>query len=201
MAERTKSRETRLTRGLILQTALRLVDAEGVEALSMRKLAAELGVNPMSLYHHVENKAALLEGVGAMVTAGTRDLVLAPGTWRRQLFLLAGEYRALSMQHPHLMRWASSKGEFVERGGTLWRALGEILRGAGLPDDEAEKVGAVLAALVGALLMTEATGALRRLSDEEDGGFATAVWLLIDGVAARVDGSATPVEGGVARVE
>lgn len=47
--------------------ALQLIDADGVEALTMRKLAAALDANPMSLYHHVPNKDAVLRGVAHRV--------------------------------------------------------------------------------------------------------------------------------------
>ncbi|GID90668.1 TetR/AcrR family transcriptional regulator [Amorphoplanes digitatis] len=188
MAAAAKARETRLTREGILDAALRMVDADGVEALSMRKLAAELDVNPMSLYHHVDNKAALLDGLTRMVTEGARDVVVGPGTWQEQLFQLAHQFRALSLGHRNLIRYAFSSDDFVQRGGPMWCSLCAILRTAGLDEPESERVGAVLAALVGGLLLTEVNGTMRRLigdDDSDDTGFSMAVWLLIDGVAAR----------------
>jgi AcrR family transcriptional regulator len=53
-----------LSRRRMLEAAVRFVDREGLEALSMRKLGSELGVEAMSLYHHVPNKGALLDGRG-----------------------------------------------------------------------------------------------------------------------------------------
>ena len=52
-----------LDRRTILEAAVRFVDSEGLDALSMRKLGAELGVEAMSLYNHVPNKGALLDGM------------------------------------------------------------------------------------------------------------------------------------------
>ena len=52
-----------LSRARILETALVLADEIGLEALSMRRLGAELGVEAMSLYNHVPSKAALLDGM------------------------------------------------------------------------------------------------------------------------------------------
>ena len=60
----------RLTREKVLRAALDFVDANGLAALSMHKLGAELGVQGMSLYSHVENKDALLDGI---VEAMTRE--------------------------------------------------------------------------------------------------------------------------------
>jgi AcrR family transcriptional regulator len=178
-----------LSRDRILQAALRIVDADGVEALSMRKLAADLGVNPMSLYHHVANKAAVLDGLTRLVTEGAREISVGGGTWQEQLYRLAYEFRAMSLDHGNLIRHAFTSPEFIARDGPMWAMLLGILRHAGLPDGEVEKVAAVLAALVGGLLLTEVNGTMRRLigtDDAEDTGFALAVWLLIDGVAARV---------------
>jgi len=168
---------------------LRIVDADGVEALSMRKLAADLGVNPMSLYHHVENKAALLDGLTRLVAAGANEVAVGPGTWQEQLHRLAYEFRALSLAHRNLIRHAFTSDDFIQRNGPMWRALRTILGSAGLSEPEAERVGAVLAAMVGGLLLTEVNGTMRRLvgaDESDDTGFALAVWLLIDGVAARV---------------
>lgn len=60
---------TPLTKDRVLGTAVALADAHGVEALTMRRLAEELGVEAMSLYHHVPNKEALLDGVVDTVIA------------------------------------------------------------------------------------------------------------------------------------
>lgn len=57
------ARKRPLTRDRILQTALRLADEGGIESLSMRKLARELGVEAMSLYNHVANKGDLVDGI------------------------------------------------------------------------------------------------------------------------------------------
>ena len=55
------SRSPRLTPERIVNAGIALVDEEGLEALSMRKLARRLGVEAMSLYHHVRSKEALLD--------------------------------------------------------------------------------------------------------------------------------------------
>jgi AcrR family transcriptional regulator len=58
---------TPLRRELVLRTALRLADEGGIESLSMRKIAQELGVQAMSLYNHVENKDDIIDGIVDMV--------------------------------------------------------------------------------------------------------------------------------------
>ena len=169
----------------------------------MRKLAADLGVNPMSLYHHVANKAALLDGLIGLVAEGARQVEVGPGTWQEQLHRLAHEFRTLSLAHRNLIRYAFTTDDFIQRDGPMWHALCTILRSAGLGADQVPRVGAVLAAMVGGLLFTEVNGTMRRLVGDDsagepsvrsraaagrsdgDTGFSLAVWLLIDGVAAR----------------
>ena len=56
-------KKARLSREIVLSTALALVDAEGLDALTMRRLGQELGRDPMSLYRYAANRAALLDGV------------------------------------------------------------------------------------------------------------------------------------------
>ena len=59
----TETARKPLSRDLVLETAVTLADHEGLGALSMRRLGQELGVEAMSLYHHVANKEALLDGM------------------------------------------------------------------------------------------------------------------------------------------
>src|SRR5215471_9024460 len=56
-----------LTRDLVFRTAVRVADEGGIAAISMRKLAQELGVEAMSLYHHVADKEQLLDGMVEVV--------------------------------------------------------------------------------------------------------------------------------------
>jgi len=58
-----------LSRRRVFQAAVKLADAHGIEALTMRRLAEELGAEAMSLYHHVANKGDLLDGLVDLVMA------------------------------------------------------------------------------------------------------------------------------------
>lgn len=64
-----RAERTRLSRESVLQTALRLADRDGLDALTMRALADELGVEAMSIYYHLRNKDAILDGAVEMVFA------------------------------------------------------------------------------------------------------------------------------------
>jgi TetR/AcrR family transcriptional regulator, tetracycline repressor protein len=63
VADRADGERTRLTRAAVVDRALRLADADGLDALTIRKLATDLGVTPMALYWHFRSKDELLEGL------------------------------------------------------------------------------------------------------------------------------------------
>src|SRR5262245_46452699 len=83
---RTRNRRRPLDRDVVLQAAVELVERGGLEALSMRRLGAALGIEAMSLYYYVENKDALLDGIVETVVAGM-DLSWArrSGRWQERL--------------------------------------------------------------------------------------------------------------------
>jgi AcrR family transcriptional regulator len=88
-----------LTRALITETALKLADAGGVDSLSMRALAKELGVEAMSLYNHIRNKDDLLDGVVDSVV-GRIDLPRTGGHWQDELRRRAQSMRTVFLAHP-----------------------------------------------------------------------------------------------------
>jgi AcrR family transcriptional regulator len=72
-----------LTRERIIASAVELIEREGVDAVSMRRIAAQLGTGVMSLYNHVPSKSALLDGVAEVVMSG-RHCAPIPGVqWSR----------------------------------------------------------------------------------------------------------------------
>lgn len=91
-----------LTREQVFATALRLVDADGVEALSMRRLGKALDRDPMRLYRHAESKEALLDGVVELVMSELH-LPVADDDWEQALRRTAHAYRDLALAHPHIV--------------------------------------------------------------------------------------------------
>ena len=90
-----------LTRLRIAAAALAIVDRDGLEALSMRRLGAELGVEGMAIYRHFPNKSAVLVGVVEVLLA---ELVIPPPSdmpWQTVFREVARAYRALLLRHPH----------------------------------------------------------------------------------------------------
>ncbi|WP_350004073.1 TetR/AcrR family transcriptional regulator C-terminal domain-containing protein [Pseudarthrobacter sp. WHRI 8279] len=96
------AQKQRLSRELVLAKALEVVDAEGLDALTMRRLGQELGRDPMSLYRYAENRAALLDGVTELVL---NELTIHPQDpdWKAQLRQIAHDLRRLALQHPNVV--------------------------------------------------------------------------------------------------
>jgi len=80
---------------------LRVIDAEGLEQLSMRRLGAELGVEGMAIYHHFHNKAELLDGVLELLLEELALPAQADGTALERLRRTFERTRALAIRHPH----------------------------------------------------------------------------------------------------
>lgn len=90
-----------LTRERVLEAALRLVDEEGLSALTMRALGTRLGVDPMSVYRHVPGKAALRDGIGELLWAELEGSTEADPDWRLSMRSLATAIRWLAREHPN----------------------------------------------------------------------------------------------------
>jgi len=99
-----------LTRERVLQTAVALADQRGLQELTMRKLANDLGVEAMSLYNHVANKGDLLDGMIELVFSEI-DPPAAGADWKAELRKRAVSTRAALLRH----RWAV--GEMEGRTG------------------------------------------------------------------------------------
>ena len=163
---------TQLSRELITATALDVVARDGLGALSMRRLAQELDVWPMSVYRHFRDKEDLLDAVAAAGAEGG-ELPEREGTWRDQTAALAREARALMARQPSDLRRRTLASPGVLR---LTDAGVAVLEGAGLAADVAA-VGwrTVLAYVVGSIEI-EAAG-------EAGSGFDDGLERVLDGIA------------------
>jgi len=125
---------TPLDRQRILEAALRLIDEHGLAELSMRRLGAELDVQAMSLYRHVPNKQAVVEGVRELIFEELAGLQLTrPATddWQGSLRAAAQAFRQTCRRHPHALplfasdvdrAYAASAGFFEPVLQTMVRA-------------------------------------------------------------------------------
>jgi AcrR family transcriptional regulator len=91
--------KTKLSRDLILQTAAKIADRDGIQALTMRKLAQELSVEAMSIYHHVAHKNDLRDG---MINLVFTEIELPPREvdWKSALRTRAVSAHAVLIRHP-----------------------------------------------------------------------------------------------------
>jgi AcrR family transcriptional regulator len=105
VASRGQGERAGLSRGLVLDAAVAVVDRDGLDGLSMRKLGAALGVEAMTLYHYVPNKAALLDGLVEWVLDHSATApALADGlSWDRMLRRYAETLRATLLSHPGVL--------------------------------------------------------------------------------------------------
>ena len=92
-----------LTRHRVLEAALHLIDQEGLEGFSMRKLGASLGVEAMSLYNHVENKRALFDGVIELLILQAPSSEASAAPPREELWAFAHAFRDVLLAHPRVL--------------------------------------------------------------------------------------------------
>ena len=134
MPEQSRSpRRERLNRGRVLEAAVRLADEGGVDALSMRKLAEHLGVVPMALYKHVDDKGELLDQMVDVVFA---EADFPSGCeWRTAMRARAVAMREALLRHP----WAVGRMESGTPGPANLRHHNAVMaclrRDAGFPFD------------------------------------------------------------------
>lgn len=140
---------TRLSRERIVVAALARLEAEGPEALSMRKLAAELGVDPMSIYYHLPDKQALMLAVFDLVLA---ELPLPDPTlpWRDALRAIGRQFHRLAIAHPKVFPLLISSPYGTRREAEVHGALRDLLLRAGFgPEDCARVTQAIYTYAVG----------------------------------------------------
>ncbi|MDF1489718.1 TetR/AcrR family transcriptional regulator C-terminal domain-containing protein [Tessaracoccus caeni] len=139
----------------IVDTALRIIDAHGIDGLTMRRLGHELGVDPMTVYRHFPNKGAVLDGVmeriwASVDVAGSAD----GGSWQNQLAAIMHSLRAALLAHP---RAISIIGTRPAAGAVVFLLMEQIVgalvaAGMELRDTSADLLNAVVNYTVGHVL-------------------------------------------------
>ncbi|MFE0691220.1 TetR/AcrR family transcriptional regulator [Streptomyces xiamenensis] len=166
-----------LSREKIAASAIRLADAHGLEGLSVRKLAKELGVGPMRLYDYVSNRSELLDLMVDVVYAGIAEAGRRTA-WRATVLAIAHATRDAALAHewfadllggrPHLGPHALAVGEAT--AAALSQAPG--VRGI---DDLQRAVGALNAFLVGAVRTEVTERRTARASGTDEAAFQAAL--------------------------
>lgn len=123
-----------LSREQIVATAIMLLDNDGVDRFSMRRLGAQLGVDPMAIYYHLPSKSALFDAVVDAVWAQTAvERPSAGASWQQIVAQLIGALRQTLLAHPRLVPIIATR-PLVTRSmlALVEQALGD-LADAGLP--------------------------------------------------------------------
>ncbi len=150
----TTAERTPLNRDRIAQAALGLVGREGLTALTMRRLGAELGVEAMSLYNHVTNKDDLLDAIVERVYAEVQ-LPAADLPWKDQARGVFRGFRQVGVEHPEAFALLTQRAApSVESLRVLSRVFA-IYRIAGLDDLQAWRAFQVSASYVVGFVATQ----------------------------------------------
>lgn len=185
----------KLSRDVVVDAALELVDVYGLGDLTMRRLAAELGAQPGALYWHVPSKQALLAAMAERIVAHVGSP--RSGHWRTDLHQLADGFRTVMLDH-------RDGAEVVAAGLALRPGSGEpletmikTLARAGFEDATSRAAAAALLhQVLGHVAEVQTNDQLRTVADAGDGpehtndavsGFATGVHIFLDGLACRLD--------------
>jgi len=118
VAEKRRARP--LTKDELFGRALSLIDSEGLPALTMRRLASDVGVEAASLYHHIPNKEALLDGVLMRMRAEIQLPDPLPADWMDLMEAIFLEYHRMLARHPNLMPLAGRRVEGDPTSGLLF---------------------------------------------------------------------------------
>jgi AcrR family transcriptional regulator len=169
-AEEPDGERARLSKRAVTDRALKLADADGLEALTIRKLAQDLGVTPMALYWHFRSKEDLLEGMAVQVWSEIEVHVDASAPWWAQLQggleSLLGVLRA----HPSAPQLVLEHEKRNEAALRATEAVLEILRGAGFDAEHAAEI-ARSTLWTGIMLVMSETSYHRELSADERAEF------------------------------
>jgi len=138
----SNKRATPVTKDELFERALQIVDAEGLEALTMRRLGSAVGVEAASLYHHLPNKEALLDGVIVRMRSEMRIPDPLPTDWADLMQAIFTEYRRVLAAHPNLMSLAGRRVESDPDSGLVF------LTQIGFSDDDAVELWQSMIAFV-----------------------------------------------------
>ena len=178
MADEPERRSTHsdggpITRERILEAALAIVDRDGIDGLSMRRLGKALGRDPMALYRHAPNKAALLDGLAERVL-DELEVDTGDGDWATQLREVARGFRRLALAHPQVVPLLVTRPLSTPLGlrplGTL-RPLEDILTlltGAGFTDADALHVYRALFGFLYGHILNELQEVVERPDESDD---------------------------------
>jgi AcrR family transcriptional regulator len=159
-----------LSRARIVDAALALMDAEGLDAVTMPRLAKQLGVGTMSLYRHVDDKDDLVNAVAERVLGGVQVPAGAPDDWEGRVIGYLRALRGQALAHPALSRILADRGLTVGPAFDQLEQVHRILRAAGFCATDAVRAFYTLLTYVFGFVMWE----LPRVHQQPAAAYATA---------------------------
>lgn len=145
-----------LTRSEISSAAIALIEREGTGALTMRRLAAEIGCGTMSMYTHVRNRDDLLEAVIERLIARLDVAAVPDESWQDFVRRSLRSYRALALDQPRAFEVLALAPDDTEAMSAHLDAYVAVLESAGLSRDAAEHVLSVSDAFASGFLLQRA---------------------------------------------
>ncbi|SDG22448.1 transcriptional regulator, TetR family [Lentzea fradiae] len=166
-----------LTRDRIVEAAVRMIERGGVEAVSMRRLAAELGAGTMSLYNHVPNKAVLVDLAAERLMAEARPYHVDSDDWRDHVRAHARAVRELARRHPRAFVLLATRRLSSDAGlRTIETALANLARAGFRGRVAVGAMRAMVSYLLGTVMREVATS-------PEHGGIALSAFTGVDAEA------------------
>ncbi len=179
---------TRLTRAAVLDEAMRVLDDDGLDSLTMRRLAERLGVVPMAIYRHVSNKDDLIEAL--LDRAVSKVPIPDPSLdWRAGLGQLAVAIRRTMLEHPGIVAPLVTRPSIGEHALAIGEYGRSLMLGAGFSEDDAERgPNAVLTYTIGFVALEvprrQAEPPSRASEFVGDAQFTYGLDRLLDGIAS-----------------
>ncbi len=139
----TRTAETeraRLSRSAVVDRALALADAEGIEALTIRRLATEFGVTPMALYWHFRNKEELIAGLADRIWSEIKSDVDPAAAWPRQLRGVLESLIDMLRVHPSASALLLGSDKLGQARWAVTEVTLEVLRSAGFDPLHASEI-------------------------------------------------------------
>jgi AcrR family transcriptional regulator len=124
----------------VVEGGIALAEAEGLEAVTIRRLAKELGVTPMALYWHFRSKDELLDGMAARLFEEIDLAVRVSATWQAQLRALLGSMVGVLRTHPSTAILLSTRTASSEGSLRATEVMLDVLRRGGFSPTEATQV-------------------------------------------------------------
>ena len=153
-------RAPQISREAVLAAALRLADAHGLEAVTMHAVAKRLGVTPMALYRHVDDKSALLDGLVELLL--TEQPLPQGGRWDERLVALAAGIRDTARRHPAVFPLLLTRPAVTPSARVVRDAVQSALREGGRPETVVARAERLISTAVLGFAVSEAAGRFRQ---------------------------------------